>query len=100
MSEMVGNRNRGPSLAVLLALAWLIGAPPALAAERPCTAPSFEADPRVREQWPELAAQVQAALSSRTEIDACAHILLSQGNAALRVEVTLPDGRRASRAVS
>jgi hypothetical protein len=96
---MVSNRNHAASLAAL-GLAGLLSTRPAPAAERACPVPTIETDARVREQWPELSSQIGSVLRSRADIDACARIALSSYDGSLLVEVTLPDGRRASRVVS
>jgi len=97
MGAMLSDRHIVSSL---LALAGLVSVRPTFAVERACAAPTLETDQRVREQWPELSLQIHSVLSSRADIDACAQIKLSERNSWLLIEVTLPDGRHASRAVS
>jgi hypothetical protein len=97
MSAMVSDRH---FVSGLLALAGLVSARPTFAAERACLAPTLETDARVREQWPDLSLQIHSVLSSRADIDACAQIRLRERDSSLLIEVTLPDGRHASRAVS
>lgn len=70
----------------------------ALATDRPCSAPGLEADPGLRARYPELLPRVRDELATLEDLDTCAHIALRlQEGAAIGVEVTLPDGRAASR---
>jgi hypothetical protein len=59
---------------------------------------SIEADQALREQWPDLVAQVSGDLLTRDDLDTCARVTLRlQPDAAIGVTVTLPDGRSALR---
>jgi hypothetical protein len=59
-----------------------------------------EADEKVLARWPGLSERVRAAFDAREDVDACARVKLSMRRAAIAVDVMLPDGRSASRAVS
>ena len=88
---------------VLVAIAGALGARPALAADRPCSPMAVDADARVRSLWPAAAEHVREAFDARDDIDTCARVRLRIGaasDAAIVVEVILPDGRAASRAVA
>ncbi len=74
------------------------GTRPALAAARQCLRLAVEADTDVRSRWPELPERVRQAFDARDDIDPCAHVKLAL-DAAIVIEVDLPDGRIASRTV-
>ncbi|HMI88209.1 MAG TPA: hypothetical protein VK550_29190 [Polyangiaceae bacterium] len=83
--------------------AWLgilgcLGAPAAHAADLSCSAITVEADAALRARWPGLLQRVRDELTGREDIDVCARVELSGGDdLTIGVEVTLPDGRSASR---
>jgi hypothetical protein len=82
--------------AVRAALAIVIGAP-ASAAAQPCASISVDADAATLDRWPELAERVRAAFAERLDIDRCARVQLGLVGGSIDVEVSLPDGRAASR---
>jgi hypothetical protein len=72
-----------------------------LAAELGCPGTSVASDADFRSRFPDLLASVQSDFSGRVDLDACARVDLAlDGDALIRVSVTLPDGRATSRTVS
>jgi hypothetical protein len=87
----------------ILPKAWILGAllaRPAMAADHPCPPMAVEVDAGVRARWPDLRERVHDAFEARDDIDACARVELTLSDAAIAVQVVLPDGRSASRWVS
>jgi hypothetical protein len=80
--------------------ALLAVAHPAGADERACAPMILEQDDSVEERWPGLASQICRAFREREGVDSCARVELAASTAGIRVGVTLPDGRSASRSVS
>jgi hypothetical protein len=75
-----------------------LGPGTALAAQPACPAANIVSDQALRDRWPELVPRVRDEVLSRNDIDACASIKLRlAADTTIRVEVTLPDGRAASR---
>jgi hypothetical protein len=64
---------------------------------RSCSELGIEADQRLLALWPELPARIRDKFSAREDIDACARVRLAMVVDAIRVDVTLADGRTASR---
>jgi hypothetical protein len=95
-------KPRHPTLlSALVALLAALGPRVALAVERGCAAIAIEPDARFRAQLPDLLANIQSELAARTDIDACARVALGvEDESAVKVSVTLPDGRTASRSVA
>jgi hypothetical protein len=88
------------AIAILSAAAVVAAAGPARAAEGPCAPMAVAADARVRARWPDLAERIRAALEARPGVDTCARVSLTMPARAIALEVVLPDGRSASRAVT
>ncbi len=96
-------RRFARQVGVLVAIVGALGARSALAADRPCSPMAVDADARVRGLWPAAAEHVREAFDARDDIDTCARVRLRIGgasDAAIVVQVILPDGRAASRAVA
>ena len=72
----------------------------ALAATPACAAMVVEADDAVHTQFPELPEHVLGTFVTREGIDSCAKVALSLNPPVIVVEVTLADGRSASRSVA
>jgi hypothetical protein len=86
----------------LTILAGLLGAgmflaQSAVAANRPCSVLRIEADDEVRDHWPDLVSQVRASFEGRRDVDQCAVVWLRHEGGSIALEVSLPDGRSASR---
>jgi hypothetical protein len=88
---------RLPALVGLPAVFWV---QPALAQDDSCSPMAIEADASVTARWPGLLRDVRETFEVRDDIDRCAHVTLTLRDAAIGVEVELPDGRSASRLVS
>lgn len=86
--------------AATLVAASLLGAAPAFAAAPACATVAVEADAPLRARWPELPAAIHGALDGRDDVDTCARITVRLDHATFLLAVSLPDGRRAARAVS
>ena len=98
MNAAEAMRRRIPTeLPVLLGILAALGPGTALAAERACRTASIVSDKTLRDRWPDLVSRVQEEVLNRDNIDACASITLLATDSTIRVEVTLPDGRAASR---
>lgn len=78
----------------------MLAAGPALAADASCTAVIVEADAAVRAIWPDVIERLREAFDTRDDIDSCARVRLASRKDAVAVEVTLGDGRAATRSVS
>jgi hypothetical protein len=85
--------------ASLVALLTALG-PRAGAVERSCSAFALDSDSGFRSRFPELLARIEQELSRRTDIDACARVVLQGSDTRIVVAVTLPDGRAASRTLT
>jgi hypothetical protein len=81
----------------LLGVVAVLGPGSALAADRACSAMAVEADASVRARWPDLLSGVRNELATLEDLDTCAHVELSLKQGVIGVDVTLPDGRSASR---
>jgi hypothetical protein len=92
--------NFATSLLCLAATCGVLGARPARAADASCVAIAVDVDAGVRGLWPGVAQQIRTAFDARDDIDACAWVRLSTEDRGVRIEVTLPDGRFASRGVA
>ena len=93
--------SMGRHAAMLSTLAVALAAPgEARAAEQACAPAPVEIDPAVGARWPELPRHLRDALEGRDDLDRCARIAIHMNAAAIALEVGLPDGRVASRAVS
>lgn len=57
------------------------------------------ADPAVDERWPDLHERVRRGLSGRSDIDRCARVHLGANGDGVTLQVTLEDGRSATRSV-
>jgi hypothetical protein len=86
-----------PVLAVILVG---VCARPTFAAEPSCAALAIEATATVTTRWPGLLNEIREAFEARDDIDRCARVALTAGDASITVEVVLPDGRSAVRPVS
>ena len=86
-----------PVLAGILAVLW---AWPAGADDSACSGLAAEAEASVGARWPRLLATVREAFAAREDIDRCARVRLRSRDAAIAVEVVLPDGRFALRSAS
>jgi hypothetical protein len=73
---------------------------PALADAASCSPMAIEGDASVSTRWPGLLDRVRDAFEARDDVDPCARVKLTLGGGSVSVEVTLPDGRSAARAVS
>jgi len=73
--------------------------PSGVPAEGGCSSSRVVVDPAVQALWPAMDAELRRALAGRRDIDACARVHVKAGDASLAVEVTLPDGRTATRPV-
>jgi hypothetical protein len=93
-------RHDTAAVSVLAGIFVTLGARPAPATERGCVAPTVEADVKLHARWPDLPSQVHQAFDTRADVDTCARINLTTGDAVVIVEVVLPDGRSAVRTVS
>jgi hypothetical protein len=62
-----------------------------------CAELRVDTDESVRATWPGLAERVRSTFAEREGVEACARIRLVRVQGAIRVDVTLPDGRSASR---
>ncbi|HWA72058.1 MAG TPA: hypothetical protein VG937_06990 [Polyangiaceae bacterium] len=81
----------------LLGLVAVVNPGPAFAADRPCSAMTVEGDANLRARWPDLLPGVRDELAKLDDLDTCAHVALSLRQGLIGVDVTLPDGRSASR---
>jgi hypothetical protein len=91
-------RRRAPAFALAALVAAFSSA--GWAAERPCqtASPTVEADPAFTARFPELLERISTDLSSRPDLDTCAHVFLRvTSSAAIQISVMLPDGRRTTR---
>ena len=94
--------TRARHAASLAALMVTLGADRLSAAEPACAAIAVETDPDASARWPDLPERVREALGGRDDVDACARITITQNRATratIVLEVFLPDGRSAVRAV-
>jgi hypothetical protein len=90
--------RRHARLSLLLGVLGALGSRAARAADDPCEAVTVAADSDLNARFPDLLRQIQRAVATRSGIDTCARVELSLRNgAAVGVDVTLPDGRSASR---
>jgi hypothetical protein len=71
------------------------------AADPACSSLAFTVDPSVGRRWPELDEELRQAFTGRDDVDACARVGVrsATSESSLLVEVTLPDGRSATRTV-
>jgi hypothetical protein len=83
----------------LTAILGMLSTPSLVAAKPTCLSVAVEADPVVRGRWPELTTDLREALDGRSDLDACALIQVKSVEGSIAVEVSLPDGRSASRHV-
>jgi hypothetical protein len=91
-------RRRGAAISsAFLGLLALSAARPALASDPGCSQLMVQADSAVRDRWPDLPELVHQAFQGRDDIDACATVALGVRDAAIAVDVRLPDGRSAAR---
>ena len=89
------------NLLALVALLAALGPRAALSAERRCGAIAIEPDAGFSARFSDLLGPIQNELGARADIDACARVALRvEHDADIRVSVTLPDGRTASRSVA
>jgi hypothetical protein len=72
---------------------------PARADAGECASRAVEADAGVTTRWPDLSSQIKDAFEAREDVDPCARVKLVLAGAVIIVEVGLPDGRSAVRAV-
>jgi hypothetical protein len=84
-------------LAGLLAVAAPLLARTARATEGSCSSLLIEADAAVRDHWPDLPSRVRESFDGRSDVDACAIVRLRYADGSVALEVSLPDGRSASR---
>ena len=92
-------KRRATSLTLLIGSLSAVVAAPLQAAEQPCSTLSVEADRPTRARHPDLAERVQRTFSDRPDVEPCARVTLSLQEAAIEVEVALPDGRSALRSL-
>lgn len=92
-----GEDGAGPMKWLVFAIAGLLAA---RTAEAACPPSAIDVDDAVRSRLPGLKEEVRSALGTREDLDTCArvHIAMRRG-ASIHVEVSLPDGRTASRDV-
>ena len=94
-------RRVSTKLPVVCAVLCALAPSAAGAAERACLAPNVVSDEALRERWPDLVRQVRDEVLSRADIDTCASVTLGlAADSTVRVGVSLPDGRAASRRAS
>jgi hypothetical protein len=91
-------RRALPSAALGAALSLAL-ARPAMADSRSCASIFVEADAGVLGRFPELPERIRRTFAGQVGVDACAEVKLSMNHPAITVEVTLSDGRSASRSV-
>jgi hypothetical protein len=65
-----------------------------------CSELVIQADPSVGTRWPGLLDVVRTTFGARDDVDRCAHVLLTSRDASILVQVSLPDGRSAARAIA
>jgi len=107
MKDPPGPREDGPGTmtsmgryAAMLSTLSALGTSPALAAGRGCAPVPVETDALVRAEWPDLPERIRGVLDGRGDVDRCARIRLRRDQAAVFLEVVLPDGRSASRSLA
>jgi hypothetical protein len=88
------------SLPILAGVLALFGARSAVAAVPDCPSLGIEIAPELGARWPELPNLLHDAFQRRDDIEHCAGIRLMFRDGSVIVEVTLPDGRSATRTVS
>lgn len=88
------------ALAFSFAIAVTANAANAHAAAPTCGSLDVGAEPAVATRWPAIEDDVRAAFADRDDVDRCAHVMLVAHGHAIVAEVTLPDGRSTSRAVT
>jgi hypothetical protein len=86
--------------AAMLSTLSAIGTSPALAAERGCAPAPVEIDVLVRAEWPDLPERIRGVLEGGGDVDSCARIRIRRDQATFLLEVVLPDGRSAARALA
>ena len=87
------------ALPVLAGIVAVLCARRARADDPPCSGLATDAEASVSARWPGLLGTVRQAFAGRDDIDRCARVKLRSRDG-IAVEVVLPDGRFASRAVS
>jgi hypothetical protein len=90
---------RWRSKSILAGLAGILVASSSSAAARTCASVVVEVDVVVRARWPELAEELREAFDRRGDVDSCARVQVTSVDGLIAVEVSLPDGRSASRPV-
>jgi hypothetical protein len=94
-----GAKTLRPAARLALGMA-LLAAHPALAADPSCPGIAIDAEAGLVARWPGIPERLRAAFDGREDVDACARVKLTRQRASIAVEVTLPDGRSATRSVS
>lgn len=89
----------GTHLPLLVGVFAALCAPPALARASSCPRLAIEADASVSARWPGLVGELRRAFDARNDIERCARVELSSQGSSVFVQVTLPDGRSATREV-
>jgi hypothetical protein len=91
-----------PARASIAFFATLAGVSPSgvRAAELGCPGMSVATDAGFRERHPDLLARIHSEFAARTDVDPCARVEIGVDGGSIRVSVTLPDGRAASRSVT
>jgi hypothetical protein len=84
-------------LASLLGAGLPVLARPARASDRACPSLRVDADVEVRDRWPALESRVRASFEGRNDVDGCAIVRLRYADGSVGLDVSLPDGRSASR---
>lgn len=92
-------RHEMAAFSLLAGILATLCAPVARANEDNCASRTVEVDAGVLARWPDLSSQVRQAFEGRDNVDPCAQIRLMLTGAVIVVEVGLPDGRSAARAV-
>jgi hypothetical protein len=90
------NHPHALGLFAVVSALWVLGAEPALADAR-CSRLALETEAGFEDAWPEVTSRVHSAFDARTDTDACARVRLENREAAIDLEVVLPDGRSARR---
>jgi hypothetical protein len=92
-------RQETAAFALLAGILVALCARTALADGGECASRTVEADASVLARWPDLSSQIQQVFDARDDLEACARIKLAMTGAVIIVEVVLPEGRSAVRAV-
>jgi hypothetical protein len=92
-------RHETAAFSLLAGILAALCARTARADDTRCASRTVDVDPGVDARWPDLSTEIRRAFEARTDLDPCARIKLMLTGAVIIVEVGLPDGRSAMRAV-